>query len=269
MTVVAALDNSVAAAPVLDAARAFAALLGTDVGALHVHVDGTRTITELTEASGVPLRIVEGEVVDALRHAAADDAVAALVIGARATPGSTRPVGTTALDVLRAAEKAVVIVPPDAARVRRLHRILVPLEGTISSSLAPRAVFRLARDVDIDVVVVHVRDERSLPAFTDQPQHETRAWTEEFLARYCPWGIGDVRVDVRVGRRDEQILAAVSANDVDLIALGWSQQLAAGRAPVVRAVLERAHVPVLLIPVHLSALRADEAERRRSVHSSG
>jgi hypothetical protein len=40
---------------------------------------------------------------------------------------------------------------------------------------------------------------------------------------------------------------------VDLIALGWAQELAAGRAPVVRATLERASVPVMLVPVIVGA----------------
>jgi hypothetical protein len=35
----------------------------------------------------------------------------------------------------------------------------------------------------------------------------------------------------------------------DLIALAWSQNMTAGRATVVRAVLERSDVPVLLVPV--------------------
>jgi hypothetical protein len=38
----------------------------------------------------------------------------------------------------------------------------------------------------------------------------------------------------------------------DLLALGWSQELAPGRAPVVRGTLERSHVPVMLIPPRLA-----------------
>lgn len=37
--------------------------------------------------------------------------------------------------------------------------------------------------------------------------------------------------------------------DPDLIALGWSQELAGGGAAVVREALERSRVPVLLVPV--------------------
>jgi nucleotide-binding universal stress UspA family protein len=99
------------------------------------------------------------------------------------------------------------------------------------------------------VVVLHVHDEDSLPAFTDQPQHETSAWVDEFLARYCPWGVGDVRFEICVGRPDEEVLRTAEETGADLIALGWSRSLAGGRGPIVRAVLERGRVPVLLIPV--------------------
>jgi hypothetical protein len=32
----------------------------------------------------------------------------------------------------------------------------------------------------------------------------------------------------------------------------WAQELEAGRAPVVRAALERGRVPVMLVPVHVA-----------------
>jgi nucleotide-binding universal stress UspA family protein len=78
-----------------------------------------------------------------------------------------------------------------------------------------------------------------------------RAWADEFVARYCPWGIGKVSVELRVGRPGEEILAAAEATDAHLIALGWSQEIDWGRAPVVRALLERGRTPVLLVPVRL------------------
>src|SRR6266545_4020420 len=99
---------------------------------------------------------------------------------------------------------------------------------------SPKALIELAQDASVEIVVLHVHDATTLPAFTDQPQHQARAWGEEFVARYCPWGVGNVRVELRVGRREEEILAAASETESDLIALGWAQELATGRAPVVR-----------------------------------
>jgi nucleotide-binding universal stress UspA family protein len=130
-----------------------------------------------------------------------------------------------------------------------MRRILVPLEGTASTSLGPRRVIELASEGSLDVIVLHVLDEASLPAFTDQPQHETGAWAREFLQRYCPFGVNDVKLEMRIGQADELVPRVGQEVDADLMALGWSRSLAPDRAPVVQAVLERAHLPVLLIPV--------------------
>lgn len=252
MTIVlAALDNSLAGNPVLVTARAFARILGARVHAVHVVTDHDRTAHNVAQAAGVPLQIVEGPVVDRLIEAASADDVAAVVIGARATPSGRRPLGSTAFAVATSLLKPVVVVPPDAHVAPELRRILVPLEGTASTSLAPRSIVELARDTKLDVIALHVHDENAIPAFTDQPQHEHDAWAREFLARYCPWGIGTVRLERRVGRSDELLPEVAQQVGCDLIALGWTQQLEAGRAPVVRAALERAPVPVLLVPVYV------------------
>ena len=154
-------------------------------------------------------------------------------------------------DVVLANGLTVVVVPPDAVRRPALRRVLVPLEGTAATSLAPKGIIELAQDADLEIVVLHVHDVATLPSFTDQPQHQTRAWGDEFVARYCPWGIGKVRVELRVGRPEEEILAAAEGADAHVIALGWSQEIDWGRAPVVRELLERGRIPVLLVPVRL------------------
>ena len=74
---------------------------------------------------------------------------------------------------------------------------------------------------------------------------------EEFLRRYCPWGIGKVRCEMRLGRREELIVAVAEEVRADIVALGWAQELEAGRAPLVRTVLTRGAVPLLLVPVHV------------------
>jgi hypothetical protein len=62
-----------------------------------------------------------------------------------------------------------------------------------------------------------------------------------------------VRLETRVGRSDELVPIVAAECGCDLVALGWSQELAPGRAPVVRATVERSHLPVLLVPVRLLA----------------
>jgi nucleotide-binding universal stress UspA family protein len=247
--VLVALDNSLAARTVIPNGRALATLLDADIEALHVRVDGERTVREAAEAVGLPLRITSGPVVESLVDAGTPRDVIALVLGARGSDVARRPLGSTAANVATALPKPVLIVPPGAEPEGAFRRVLVPIEGTFSSSLAPRVVLELAAGTRINAVALHVYDESSVPAFTDQPQHEQPAWGREFLRRFCPWGIGDVKLETRVGRSGELIAQVADEFDCDLIALGWSQELSGGRAPVVRETLQRTSRPVLLVPV--------------------
>lgn len=240
-TVLAALDNSLATNPVLVAARSLARVLGARVNAVHVAPRPEGELENAAAAVGVPLRTVTGPVVESLVAAGRADDVAAVVIGARSTPSGRHPLGSTAVGVATSLPKAVVIVPPMGRVAPELKRILVPLEGTVSTSLAPRAIVELAQGAEIEVVALHVENQ---PSATRED-----GWERAFLERYCPWGIGNVRLEHRVGRSEELVPAVAEEAECDLIVLGWARQLVPGRAPTVRAALERAHVPVMLVPV--------------------
>jgi hypothetical protein len=199
-------------------------------------VDDARARAPVAASGRALAELLGAELESGLSEAADAEHVVALVL----------PLEATALQLATALAKPVLVVPPDAAVTRAFRRVLVPLEGTRSTSLAPRSIVELAGK--IDVVALHVHEEDSIPAFTDQPQHEHAAWEQEFLARWCPWGIGSVQLESRVGRAADVVPVAAHECGCDLIALGWSRELEAGRAPVVRAALERSRVPVLLVP---------------------
>jgi nucleotide-binding universal stress UspA family protein len=258
--VIAALDNSLAARPVLETAVALARLLDAEPELIHVTVDGDRMARSAADAAGLPLQTLPGPVTERLLERAEAEDVVSLVIGSRGTPGGRRPLGSTALALATSLLKPVVVVPPDARPSTTLRRVLVPLEGSLSASLVPRAIVELGRGTELEVIVLHVREETALPAFSDQPQHESRAWAGEFLRRYCPWGIGRVRLELRVGSSEELIPLVAEQTKVDLIALGWAQELAEGRAPVVRATLARSRTPVMLVPVVTTSAQPSEKE---------
>ena len=266
--VVAAIDNSLAAGPVLAAAGAVAHLFDASVEAVHVCQNGHAVASHQADVAGLALRTLGGSAVESLAAAAGAQDVAALVLGTRGTPGG-RPVGRTALAVIGSIAKPVLVVPPSAEPRARIGRVLLPLQGTPETSMAPAAALHLAADADVEVVVLHVLDEQSLPRFTDQPQHETHAWATEFLARYCPHGLRSVRLELRVGRPADEILRVADDTGADLIALGWNQELEPGRAVIVRAALERGTLPLLLIPAvprtaaRFTTTSIDADERRR------
>jgi nucleotide-binding universal stress UspA family protein len=256
-TILAAVDNSLAGRPVIATASALAKVLGAHVEAVHVRVNGDRTARSAAEAAGISLRSLAGPVVERLVAAGTPDEVVAMAIGARGIAPRRHAMGGTAAAVATELCKPIAIVPPDASVPTLFRRVLVPLEGPLSSTPAPSGIFDLARDTEIDVITLHVLDEDSIPLFTDQPQHEHLAWAREFLARYFPSGLGQVRLETRVGRSEELVPAVAEECGCDVIALGWSQELAPGRAPVVRGTLERSRLPVILVPVQ-SATDAEQ-----------
>jgi nucleotide-binding universal stress UspA family protein len=233
---------------VLASAAAVAQLFDATLEAVHVRSDGCETAAGHARMARVPLEIVHGGVVESLVAMGREHDVAALVLGTREEHTADKPLGSTALAVIGGVEKPIVLIPPRAAPLERIRRVLLPLEGTRTTSLAPTDVLAVAANAAVDVIVLHVLDEASLPPFTDQPQHETEAWANEFLARYCPVGLRSVSLTLRIGRPEETVIQVAEETEVDLIALGWNQQLVPGRAEIVRAVLERGGLPLMLIP---------------------
>ena len=247
-TVLAAIDNSAAARPVLAAAAAFADLLHVEVAAVHVREDGDRSARAAAAVAGVPLRVTTAPVISALSASAQEVGVATLVLGARAVGAARRPAGHVALELAVSLPKPLVVVPPEAAVPMVFRRILVPLSGEGTAAAALAETMSLARERELEVVVLHVYDPVSLPLFTDQPQHELETWSQEFLRRHCPHP-EHVRLEMRIGIPGQHVLQVADKVEADMIALGWSQELGGGHAAVVREVLERSALPVLLVPV--------------------
>jgi len=104
----------------------------------------------------------------------------------------------------------------------------------------------MASAAGLELIVVHVDDETTMPSFSDQVQHETDAFAQEFLARYVR-GAPAAKLELRIGRPADEILAAAVATGAEVIALGWPQ--AKDRGAVAREVVGRSHLPVLLVAV--------------------
>jgi nucleotide-binding universal stress UspA family protein len=151
--------------------------------------------------------------------------------------------------VIRKCPKPVVLMPigRGATAPGLISRVLVPLDGTPESAETMAETVALFAASGTDIVVLHVFDETTVPKFWDQPAHARKSWDEEFLARYC--NEPDARLELRTGRPGESILDVAATEHADLIALGWAQDLSAGRARTVRTTLSRASTPILLLPV--------------------
>lgn len=247
-TVLAALDTSPAARPVLEVALGVGELTGATVVAVHVTDGGTETPEWLAAHNEIPLRLVEGPVEPALLRAIADPAVIAAVLGARSTPGGRRPAGRTAMHVLQHATKPIVVVPPDAVAglVRHYRRLLVPLEGDLGSSRPVLASLGPLIVGEVELVVLHVFTSATVPRTLDRPARDLSMWGDEFVARFCP---GAHKIELRTGPVGARVAEVTVEEAIDLVVLSWSRDSSPGHAAVIREVLGGSAVPVLLLPV--------------------
>ena len=265
-TILAALDTTAAARPVLETAVGIGQLTGASVSAVHVHDGSVETPEALVARAGLRLRTLTGPVPAALLGAVADPEVIAAVVGARAMPGGRRPVGRTAGRVMQHAGKPVVVVPPEAVRwpARPFRRLLVPLEGTAPSSLAVAELLLPLLRADVELVVVHVFTADTLPRALDRPARDLQILGDEFLARHLP---GAAHIEFRTGPVGAGIAEVCAEEDADLIVLSWHLDASGGRAPVVREVLSRSPIPVLLLPAVGSGVVDLRTERAAAEHS--
>ena len=246
-TILAAIDNSAAATPVLQTAVALAPIFGAGVEALHVADDGGVTAQGCADALGIRLHMASGTPVDEVIRATEAGDVVAVVLGTRNRPLETGRGGRTALAVASATAKPVVLVPPGLALSEPVSRVLVAIKGTPRSTRALKRTVELVGAAGLELVVVHVDQEESLPLFSDQVQYETDIYVAEFLARYVP-GTGEhVRIQLRTGIPAVEILAAADEVDADLIAVGWPHTSDVSRGRVAREIVTRSRRAVVLV----------------------
>jgi nucleotide-binding universal stress UspA family protein len=249
MKVLAALDQTAAANTVLVASREIARVFHADVAAVHVLQDGSEPVRALAAQEGVPLAELQGPPgVQLAQTLEEDDEAVALVVGTRERAQGEREIGSTALEVFTTAHKLVFAIPPELPAGFAVHRVLVPLEGSVSTSSA-YPVIDTSDSEQVDIVILHVLEEDTIPAFSDQPQYEWESFGREFLARYSPWPVEHVRLETRVGRPEDYILPVAQEAKCDVIALAWAQELAPGRARIVRDTLRHGTFPILFVPV--------------------
>lgn len=253
-TVLAALDASAVARPVVESALGLAELTDATVRAVHVREDSVAAAERVAAHAGIPVEIIEGPSPTALLTRIADPSTIMAVFGARATPGGRRPVGSTALHILERVSKPIAVVPPEAVGIspRPFRRLLIPLEGNEDSSRAVAASLLPLIVRDIEVVVLHVFTPATVPRALDRPGRDLNLLADEFLARHCPCATA---IELRAGWVGGRIADVTREVDADLVVLSWSQDCSPGRAMVVRDALTHASVPILLLPVGRPAPR--------------
>lgn len=248
--VLAAVDDSVAAGPVITAASSIAPLLGSEVEVVHVGERSGHTARGCAEAAGVPFRVLPGDPAARIAELAGTGATA-VVVGARNQPPGTEPVGHVALQLAETLTVPLLVVPPRALPAVRVRRVLVAFEGTPHKAKDLRHTLRVVEGADLELVVVHVGGPDDVPSFSDDVAHETADFAREYLARYWPL-VPPARLALRFGWPAEEVLAVAAEVEPDLLVAGWPQGCGPGHGRVPRELLRRSPVPVLLVAVQCS-----------------
>ena len=112
-----------------------------------------------------------------------------------------------------------------------MRRSARPRAGCSSRSTAHAGVSAAVRPLiaayvaaGAEVIAVHVFEPHTVPMFLDGVPDEI-AWRDEFLSQHCA-DLG-IRLETRPGPTVLALLDVAAAEDVDVIALGWRQNLAA------------------------------------------
>jgi hypothetical protein len=166
------------------------------------------------------------------------------------------------MELITRLDKPVIVVPPDARYSQQLSRVLIAVDSQRPSRAALEDLIDSLTIEDLEVIVVHVDTEASIPHFSDQVQHETDAYAREFLARRFQT-LAPVHLALRIGDTAEEVLAAGDETAADLILVSWNRDLGPGRAPIVRKILEHTHIPVML-----TSSTPGDLTRRGTVHAT-
>lgn len=174
-----------------------------------------------------------------------------------------QPIDTIGRQMLEKIDCPILLVPPDQDMGSwQLRRELLPQDGTPTCAAALAQIIRQSAMSRVENLVLRVAganvgqptEPGSLPTprYVDHPQYEWEAWGQEFLERVDGMGTSPGTAGMRLlmanGDPVTEILRISEEQSVDMIILPWHRVLRSGRARMVKAVLQRARCPVLLVP---------------------
>ncbi len=261
------LDGSKQALSALPVARVLGEIERATLHILHIG-DHKLTAEELRSRLGREAPALDGFTIDGrvgtpevqILQVAKETKPRAIVICKHSGAERGKMLGRTAMKVLHEANCPVFLVPPErGATPWHLQHVLVPHDGTPSTSAALQPAAELADRSRAELLVVHVTEIKTAPAeagslttprYVDQPQHEWPAWSAEFLNRLaclCPLGHLHVRMFLAHGDTAAEVLHLSERQSTDLIVLAWRGIWQAPRAGALKDILREARCPIMVV----------------------
>ncbi len=270
MTMLIAVADARADQGLVEAARALAKAAGWEAGIVHVRETAGEPELDKDAFGDIAVAELNGAPAPTIRLLVDEAGVDALAMGLRRT--SKAGLGHVPGALLGRLSAPLLLVRPGMRPLTTLRRLLVPLEGSPSTSDAMRFADDLFCTHGRQILILHVvtgdvpGESGSMPAprLMDQEHYEWAEWKQEFSMRFsqCSRG-GRHRVTVRVGDVAECIVEEANEHDVDLILLSWTGgPLRDGHGAVVRELLETAPCPLLVVPATATVI--DLAKHRQA-----
>jgi nucleotide-binding universal stress UspA family protein len=168
-------------------------------------------------------------------------------------------VGHVTRAVIERSGVPVLLLPPNYREVLPWERVLVPVSGEAEADEALALAVRLACSLDLEVQVAHVADpegsDEGLAArvrYADALHHEYAGRLEGLITRglaQCrPEESGRVKA-VALCRGDvaAELQKLIEDKAASLVAVGWRGRFMAGRARVLKQLIQAIAAPVLLV----------------------
>ena len=253
MTILVAHDGSPICEELVAAARALGRAAGWPLRVMQVDEAGVAAAS-CGQIDGLEVEHVGGDPAKAILEAAAHPDVTIVALGLRS---DERPgLGHVARKLLESSARMLLVVRPGMRPIQDLKRIIVPMEGSPSTSEAMRVADDSFCTRGREIVMVHVvtgatpAEPGSMPAprIVDQEHYEWSAWQDEFCMRFsqCSKG-GRHRVCVRVGEPGPTIVAEAHDVRAELAVISWRGDLGPGQAERLKLLLEKSPCPLLLV----------------------
>lgn len=213
------------------------------------------------EFDGVTVDTLTGEPAAEILNAAREIKAPHVIVMRNHTSTEPRNVlGRTATEVLRNASCPLVLVSPERGLTPwHLHHVLVPHDGTPSTSAALRPAAQIAEHAGAELLVVHVTGvgtsaaepgSLTAPRYVDQQQHGWPAWSHEFVSRLasmCPLGHLHVRMLLAHGNPAAEINRLAEEQSTDLMVVAWRGVWQDPRAPILKDLLGEACCPIMVL----------------------
>jgi nucleotide-binding universal stress UspA family protein len=171
----------------------------------------------------------------------------------------SKVIGSVTREVIERSVQPVLLLPPKYRESLPWERTLIPLSGETDVDEALTLAVRLANALDFDIHVAHVADRyagnESLSAkahYADALHHEYPRQLEEVVSRALPQCTPQecrrvVDVALCLGDVVTELLKLIESKRINFIVVGWHGRFLAGRARILRQLLQAISIPVLLV----------------------